>query len=96
MEKLDLNENLKLLLCKTKHMERYSSLTINEMQIKSTMRHHYTTYQNGKNKKTVTNRMLVKMWGNQIIHTFLVGKFNGTALCKRAQLFIMKLSVQLS
>ena len=61
-----------------KHMKRCSaSLTIREMQIKSTMRWHYTAIRMPKIKNDTT-KCLCGL-GETIIHTVLVRMWNGTA-----------------
>lgn len=45
---------------------------IEELLIKTTLRYHYYTHQNGQNKKQWHHQILA-IWRNWITHTFLVG-----------------------
>ena len=55
-----------------KHMKTYStSLTNREMQIKTTMRYHYTAIKMAKLNIYQQYQMLVRMQRNWVTHTFL-------------------------
>jgi hypothetical protein len=55
-------------------MEKCSpSLSIKEMQIKTTLRFHYTPVRKAITKNTTTTNCLVRIWGKRNPQTLLVG-----------------------
>jgi uncharacterized Fe-S center protein len=57
-----------------KHMKKCStSLAIKEMQIKTTLRFHFTPVIMGVIKNTNNNKMLTRMWEKRNPHILLVG-----------------------